>query len=314
LGFTTVNSTLDVFGATNTRGLSNLTGGFSNAGGITNVTGDINNAGSLINDGSAIIGNSTAGSTLTVSNGTGASGTTFSVDGNTGNTAISGQLRVTEATTLDGATQINNTLGVTEATTLGSSLNVVGLTTTAGITNTGAITNTGTLTNTGDLAVISSGAGNGTLNVNDTSSSLLFGSNGMTATASSLVLQGGTASTTLTLNDSGASFANTAGSAPVTVTGVANGTSQFDAVNYGQLSTLESEMSAGIASIAAIANIPAPPSGKRFAIGGAVGGFNGETAFAIGGTANVTTEVVVKASVGFSDGRAAFGAGAAYAW
>jgi hypothetical protein len=260
-------------------------------------------AGALQSSNSASIGTSlSVGSMATI-------GTSLSVGTNA---TIGGTLSVGTNATIGG------TLSVGTNATIGGTLDVTGETNTAGMTNRGLFNTfqgrAGVYANDFETPFAGIYAGNSDLRLTDTSATLGFGSNGMVATADSLTLRGGTASTTMTLNDSGASFANVSDGAPVTVTGIANGSSSFDAVNYGQLSSLESKMSAGIASIAAIANIPAPPTGKRFAIGGAVGGFNGETAFAIGGTANVTTEVVVKASVGFSDGQAAFGAGAAYAW
>jgi hypothetical protein len=162
--------------------------------------------------------------------------------------------------------------------------------------------------------VTASTAGGGALAVTDTASSLNFGTNGVTATASDLTLRGGTSSTTMVLNDDGVTFTDTTTGGAATVTGVAAGRTRFDAVNFGQLSDLEEDMSAGIAGVAAMANIPAPTAGKKFAVGGGFGHFNGESAAAIGGTALVTDSFVIKGSVGVSADNTVFGAGAAYSW
>ncbi|MDP1705842.1 MAG: hypothetical protein Q8L42_14130, partial [Sulfurimicrobium sp.] len=98
---------------------------------------------------------------------------------------------------------------------------------------------------------------------------------GIEITSTATKLTGGTSSTSLTLNDAGATFANSTTGAPATITGIADGKSDFDAVNFRQLqavgdgieSRVESfviqqleesklELSAGIAATAAMANIP----------------------------------------------------------
>ena len=122
-------------------------------------------------------------------------------------------------------------------------------------------------------------------------------------------------STSLALTNNGATFANAAG-APVVVTGVANGQTTFDAVNYGQLKSVEKIASRGVASATALANIGQVGEGKAFSVGAGVGNYNGETSIAIGASARVGSGVV-KASVGTSTGsgsKAAFGVGGAWSF
>jgi hypothetical protein len=132
---------------------------------------------------------------------------------------------------------------------------------------------------------------------------------GLVVNQSQTVLSGGTNSTSLTLDDNGATFANTTTGA-ARVTGVANGTSQFDAVNYGQLT----ETNAGVATIAAMANIPGPGDGKTFSLGVGYGNFAGENAFAVGGMARLDDYVSLQASFGHSEESSSVGAGIGFSW
>lgn len=73
--------------------------------------------------------------------------------------------------------------------------------------------------------------------------------------------------------------------------------------------------SAGIAGVAAMANIPQVTQGQTFAVGAGVGTTDGESALALGLSARATDHVVVKASVS-DDSQQNFvvGAGASYGW
>lgn len=133
---------------------------------------------------------------------------------------------------------------------------------------------------------------------------------GLVITQTQTVLSGGTNSTSLTLNDRGARFTNTTTGGPARVTGVADGDSRFDAVNFGQLK----DAYGGIASVAAMANIPAPAPGKAYAIGIGFGNFEDENAFALGGAARLSENVSFQASVGHSDGNNTVGAGLGFSW
>jgi len=140
-----------------------------------------------------------------------------------------------------------------------------------------------------------------------TGSSVTVGPNGATITGqgSSLVLNG----------SRGAQFQNATGG-PITIGGVANGSSQFDAVNFGQVRDIEKVMSRGIASVTALANIPQVDTGKRFGIGAGVASFNSETAFAIGASVRVGAAGLIKASVGSGSGsgKAAYGLGGGWSF
>ena len=133
---------------------------------------------------------------------------------------------------------------------------------------------------------------------------------GLAITQTNTVLSGGTNSTSLTLNDNGARFTNTTTGGPARVTGVADGENRFDAVNYGQLKGAYG----GIASVAAMANIPDPAPGKAFSIGLGFGNFEGENAFAFGGAARLTENISFQASIGHSDDNNTVGAGVGFSW
>ena len=134
----------------------------------------------------------------------------------------------------------------------------------------------------------------------------------MWANATSAGLTGG--GTSLTMNSSGATFSNASGG-PIKVTGVANGTSKYDAVNYGQLQDVERLASRGIASVTAMTNIPQVEQGKTFSVGAGIGSYNGYQALAVGASGRITENLIFKASVGSSEnGHAAFGGGVSYSW
>ncbi|MDD3774496.1 MAG: YadA-like family protein [Sulfurovaceae bacterium] len=99
--------------------------------------------------------------------------------------------------------------------------------------------------------------------------------------------------------------------------GVAAGTSGMDAVNLNQLNNLEDDMSKGIASTTAIANIPQVEAGKKAAIGLGYGHYNGENAIAAGASWHfgAQSDGIMKVSVGTGgSGETAVGAGASWSW
>ena len=135
----------------------------------------------------------------------------------------------------------------------------------------------------------------------------------LTLGATSANLQGGgTGGSNLTLNSYGASFANNSNGAPITVTGVSDGVNPFDAVNVRQLQAV----STGVASIAAMSNIPGLDATKKFSIGIGYGNFQGNSAMAVGVNGRLAPSVSAKASVGFplSYGNASAGVGLAYSF
>ena len=107
------------------------------------------------------------------------------------------------------------------------------------------------------------------------------------------------------------------GGTPITVTGIANGSNQYDAVNFGQVQDIEKQLKRGISAAGAVANIPQVDTNKAFSLGVGVGGFDGETAVAIGGSARISKDGVIKASVGFGGGggsSAVWGVGGGWSW
>lgn len=118
---------------------------------------------------------------------------------------------------------------------------------------------------------------------------------GLAVSQDQTVLSGGTTSTSLTLDDNGAAFANASGG-PARVTGVADGHSDYDAVNFRQMKSAYG----GIASVAALAAIPNPPSGKRFTLGAGYGSFKGSDGLAVGIKAGINN-VSFTAGAGYSN-------------
>lgn len=121
----------------------------------------------------------------------------------------------------------------------------------------------------------------------------------------------GAGGSSLNLNANGASFSNASGG-PITVTGVSDGVNPFDAVNVRQLQAV----STGVASIAAMSNIPGLDATKKFSIGIGYGNFQGNSAMAVGVNGRLAPSVSAKASVGFplSYGNASAGVGVSYAF
>ena len=112
------------------------------------------------------------------------------------------------------------------------------------------------------------------------------------------------------MNDYGARFSNSATGAPITVTGVADGRSDFDAVNVRQYSQ-------AISAAAAAANIPNIEPGKSASFGIGMGHFMGSSALAIGGHLRVAPNALIKASIssGLGSGRKTIvGMGAGWSW
>jgi hypothetical protein len=132
---------------------------------------------------------------------------------------------------------------------------------------------------------------------------------GATTLTGALAANGGI--TTTTLNTSG--DASIGGNLDMTngqIRNLANGTAPGDAVNFGQLETTRKDLSAGIASAAAMANIPLVEAGKSFAVGVGVGSHDGHSAYAVGGSYRMNSTTVIRGSVaGGSRGKSTVGAG-----
>ncbi|MDP3007625.1 MAG: YadA-like family protein [Methylococcales bacterium] len=134
---------------------------------------------------------------------------------------------------------------------------------------------------------------------------------------------GGQQSSSLTLNDNGATFSAPNG-APAKVTGVADGTSKYDAVNFGQLQDLSSDLGnvaeraySGISQASAMAAIPAPMAGHHYSVGMGSGFYAGQQAIAFGGKADVGEHIRLSAAMGTGMGstsQMSANAGAGFSW
>lgn len=123
-------------------------------------------------------------------------------------------------------------------------------------------------------------------------------------------ISGGNYSSSMMLDDSGARFSNAANGGPITVTGVADGRSEFDAVNVRQFA-------GAIASTTAMTNIPGVDTGKESSFGIAMGSFMGQHALAMGASYRLPGRGALKASVasGLGGGaQASMGVGAGWSW
>lgn len=283
---------------------------------IDNATGNISGVGTLGVSGATTVGDFTA-------NNAGVAGTHFTVAAGTGNTAVGG------------------TLGVTGA-----------ITTTGGFTAVGVAAGTGLLEGIGGLEVTSPN-GLQTINVNDSGTFIdgtddagngsMFSSNGTSSVVGAMEFATGNTSimtvnglgTNITTTDevSGDSSSLTVSSTSIDMTGgidnnfdgitnagrisgVSDGVGAFDAVNRRQLDGLDSNLSSGIASIAALASIPAPICGKNYSAGLGYGHYNGESAYAVGVKANIPqSNISLAAGVGFSTNSSpAANVGASLSW
>lgn len=135
--------------------------------------------------------------------------------------------------------------------------------------------------------------------------------NGLVVTETQATVSGGAGnSSSLTLSDRNARFSNAATGRPITVTGVADGEDDFDAVNVRQFA-------GAIASVTAQANIPALASGQNLNLGVGLGHFMGKSGMALGMNWRVADNALVKATVssGLNSGsEAAVGVGASIGW
>jgi hypothetical protein len=317
---------LTITNAMLTNGIDNGNGGITNAGavsGVTTLSADTN-------------GGTAGGTRLSL---TDAAATVTSLSGNTVSTLNDSGYSVSH---VDGTGTNSITVATTQQTTIGADTFSYGTTIVGGALVQGDLGVNGSIyalnptantginvgnnglriegaTNTTSLVADSNGNrsdGGSELIMQESQASMLVynqetgAAHGLTVNQTSTVLSGGTQSTSLTLNNAGATFANTTTGGPAHVTGVADGARKFDAVNFGQLKDAYS----GIASVAAMANIPAPAPGKSYSLGLGFGNFEGQNAFALGGAARLTENVSIQASVGHSDDNNTVGAGVGFSW
>lgn len=280
--------------------------------GVTSATIRASNAGALASN----------GTTGTMAVGQGGGYNAYTTSQTVGNNTTIGNLlngvsytnQINGNTFIDGNVYINGTLNYVSSNT--ATTTVVG---------TGATGNTSagmTVVNAGQAGGVGVDA-NGKLTANATptqTTSALTVTNtttgqthGFVVNETQAVMSGGTHSTSLTLNDNGARFSNSATGAPVTVTGVADGQQDFDAVNYRQLK----QIAAGVAGVSAMANIPQVDQNKTFAIGVGLGNFQSQTALALGASYRVAQNAVIKASASTTNAErktTVYGVGAGFSW
>ena len=139
---------------------------------------------------------------------------------------------------------------------------------------------------------------------------------GFVVTEQQVTLSGGINSTSLTLNDAGATLSNASTGRPVQLHGIADGTTPFDAVNFRQLR----EVKRGLAATTAMTNIPPIDANKRFSVGVGIGGYDEETALAVGSSVRFNKDFVIRASLGHafrgesSSSNTSWGVGSSYSW
>ena len=300
--------------ATNSTSISN-----TNTSVATNSTGVANNSTSISNTNTSVATNSTGVANNSTSIATNSTNINTIV-----NDPTTGQVQVNTATiglgglTVQGATQLDGSLNVDGATTLNAGVAVTG--------GDSSFTSADGLSNlTVENGEVFAGTTNSELSLSDAEVSLTLNNgvsdHGLVVTTTSTTLSGGATSSQMVLDDNGATFSDVGSGDPITVTGVADGVSTYDAVNKGQLDALEGKLqnqiddnTSGIAAVAAMANIPAPLPGHKYSMGVGYGNFQGEQAIAFGGSAMVTDSVNVKMSAGVSGSDVTIGAGAGISW
>lgn len=337
-------TTLAVSGASALNGIDNDNDGITNAGAVSGVT-TLTVSGFATLNGGAVVNDSFS----VDSNGVAANGSSFTVN----NTAITAASNNGRSTTVvndtsvtvghnDGVNNNNIVVGSTQTGAIGANSFNYGTTVNGGMlvegdlgvngsifalnptANTGInVANNGLsisgASNTATLLADSNGTagdGRGQITLAEDQASFYVynqqngNAHGLSIAQQQTVLSGGTQTTSLTLNDNGATFHNTISGGPARVMGVADGRSDFDAVNYRQLRTAN----AGVASIAAMANVPSPAAGKRFSLGLGYGNFESQNAVAIGAAANVTENISFKTSFGRANDTNVIGAGVGFSW
>lgn len=183
-----------------------------------------------------------------------------------------------------------------------------------------AMTNSGSSVTLGSSGVQATTAGGARMQLTDRTAALTHGGNGITATADgatrvvatrTATVQGG--ATTLALTDSGAHLSGSGG-APARLSGIADGVDEHDAVNVGQLNDGLKGVSAGVAMSMAMSQLPIPLSGSNHAFGVALGGFDGQEALALGGTAIMENGVTLRGALSHAGGKTGVGVGVGWSF
>lgn len=215
-----------------------------------------------------------------------------------GDTAVDGSLYVNGPVTQSSSTSVTTVVTDVDGTTGGSSAAVKGEA--ALVVDENGKLETGTAEQTTAAVTVTNSAGN---------------VHGFYVNESQATISGGVNSTSLTLNDSGARFSNSANGNPVTVTGVADGVNDFDAVNVRQFKKAYKKAYAGIAGVAAMAQLPSPAPGKKYSIGIGTGYYESQTALALGLKAMPNDRTTLSFGVTHnSEGGSVAGAGLGWSW
>lgn len=308
LSTTTIHSAINNIG-TNAGYASANTIGNSHAGTTASIVGG--NSGFAAQNGSASISSGSNGFSTYSANRT--VGTNYTlVNGNTASQNLVNGSSVTNIirgnTLVDGNMYINGTLVYSSNTSASTTV------TDSGSGTSGALN----VTNAGQHGYVSDGNGKITSETaGETTASLTVtnekgNSHGIVVGQSATTISGGTNSSSMILNDNGARFSSATTGGPIRVTGVADGKSDFDAVNYRQLKSI----AAGVAGISAMSNIPQVDQDKTFNVGLGVGHFQERTAVALGASARLSDSVVARASVAtdFGADSTAVGGGLGWSW
>ncbi len=294
-----------VAGSTSTNTLGGGDGTTTNSIGNATGTGSANNN----------FGNAASGATATNTIGGGLGVTTNAIGNGNYQSTVSVQAG-NSASNMANGVNTNSVTGSMASGVGGSTLPGGGYTSTnSGSVLSGATGTYATVDGNGKISMVTGVASQSSTNMTITNG--LGNTNGLVVNERQATISGGTRSSSMTLNDYGATFSNSANGRPIQVHGVADGTSRYDAINVQQLNAVKQ----GIAGVAAMNNIPSLESGKQFNLGLGVGGFDGETSFAVGANARVTDNFVIKASASHGFGgndsnvsTTSWGVGGALSW
>jgi YadA-like membrane anchor domain len=301
---------------------NNINGDTNNINGVTNITGATTVVGATSVTGATSIngtltttGNATIATNASTTNtfGSGANSTNSIGNAGTSTNTLQGNrndLTATGAGSQNNISAATNTITATTANSIQGPVNNIG--TAAGVTiNTVGNTTVGT--------TVTAKAGNAQMALANNSATLTVPTasvtentlNGFAAKTDYASMTGGNESpTSLTMTDRAATFSRVSNGAPITVTGVADGKGDFDAVNVRQFA-------GAIAATAAMAHIPSPEAGKELSVGVGLGNFMGKSALAFGGNYRMSADSMLKASIstGVNGGaKPVVGIGAGWNW
>jgi hypothetical protein len=207
-------------------------------------------------------------------------------------------------------TSLNGTLTGGSVELGGDGLSINALTGTASINTTTGVITTGAITKTATTKVTADGISTGEVEADYVYAGYV----------------GADDVRTDSLRVYGSTYTNGIDNGGERITNVAPGVNGTDAVNLNQLNSVQSRLQKriddtdknakqGVATVAAMANIPQVDESKTFSLGAGVGGYDSEWGFAVGGSYRVAPAVVLKGSIGSSGGgEVAGGLGISSSW